>query len=63
MVYTRKYRESILNDCNAGANYRGAFKLLGAKYTDPTLGSSFIRISEDLGGTWGETIRYPYPLP
>ncbi|HQD72572.1 MAG TPA: sialidase family protein [Clostridiales bacterium] len=65
MVYTRKYRESILNDCNelekpiteAHLNY------WEAKYTDPTLGGSFIRISEDLGRTWGETIRIPISAP
>ena len=64
-LYRTKYRDSVLRDCTdeqrplveAGLTY------MQKTCKDENYGGSFIRISEDNGLTWGETIKVPVTTP
>lgn len=64
-IYLDHYAEGMMNACTPAEapTMRAGIDNLENYRDQPELGGSFIRLSEDGGMTWGETIRIPVSAP
>ncbi|MBR4940945.1 MAG: exo-alpha-sialidase [Clostridia bacterium] len=65
-AYLEGHREGIMNanvDEGGKAILAAGLKNFEKYYDKPELGGSFVRVSEDGGNTWGETVKLPVSAP
>ncbi len=59
-VYLNQYKDGIIDSCYGSASVLDMYDKIPTEYSE---GGSFIRVSDDGGFSWGETVKVPISAP